>query len=101
MVLHLIDGTEEDVVGAYRTIRHELRSYGHGLTGKQEVIGLNKIDAIDPDEAKRKCRALARAAGRGAIVLPLSGVRGAGVTEVVGALFAAIDTAREDALVEA
>ncbi len=30
-ILHLIDGTEEDVVGAYRTIRRELADYGHGL----------------------------------------------------------------------
>jgi len=101
VILHLVDGTEEDVIGAYKTIRGELRSYGHGLAGKQEVIGLNKIDAIDPANVTRKCRALARAAGRGATVLPLSGVSGAGVTEVVGALFGAIDAAREDALVEA
>jgi GTP-binding protein len=104
VILHLIDGTEEDVVGAYRTVRNELRSYGHGLAGKPELVGLNKIDAIEPAEAARKCRALARAAGRGATVRPLSGVSGAGVPEVVGALFAAIDDAREDAenaLVEA
>ncbi len=101
VILHLIDGTQENVAGAYRTIRAELAGYGHGLAGKQEVIGLNKIDAIDPDEVKGKCRALARAAGRGAIVLPLSGVSGAGVPEVVGALFTAIDAAREDALAEA
>ncbi|HTT79672.1 MAG TPA: GTPase ObgE, partial [Stellaceae bacterium] len=28
VILHLIDGTEEDVVGAYRTIRDELAGYG-------------------------------------------------------------------------
>jgi hypothetical protein len=39
---------------------------------------------------------LARAAGSGATVLPLSGVSGAGVPEVVGALFAAIESAREE-----
>jgi hypothetical protein len=45
---------------------------------------------------------LARAAGRAATVLPLSGVSGAGVTEVVGAAFIAIEAARaEEALVEA
>jgi GTPase len=96
VILHLIDGTEDDVVGAYRTIRRELKEYGHGLAGKKEIIGLNKTDAIDPDEASRKGRALARIAGRGATVLPLSGVSGAGVPEVVGALFAAIETERKE-----
>src|SRR5580704_2525304 len=95
VILHLIDGTADDIVDAYKTIRHELQSYGHGLTTKPQVIGLNKIDAIDPDEVTRKCRALARIAGRGATVLPLSGVSGAGVSEVVGALFAAIETERK------
>src|SRR5216110_3035222 len=47
VILHLIDGTEEDVVGAYRTIRHELADYGHGLAHKPEIVSLNKIDAID------------------------------------------------------
>ena len=96
VILHLIDGTADDIGDAYKTIRHELQSYGHGLAGKPQVIGLNKIDAIDPDEVKSKCRALARAAGRGATVLPLSGVSGAGVSEILGALFAAIEAERAE-----
>ena len=96
VILHLIDGTEDDVVGAYRTIRRELKEYGHDLAGKKEIVGLNKTDAIDPDEVSRKGRALARIAGRGATVLPLSGVSGAGVPEIVGALFAAIETERKE-----
>ncbi|MFI4947644.1 MAG: GTPase ObgE [Alphaproteobacteria bacterium] len=94
VILHLIDGTEDDVVAAYRTIRRELADYGHGLSDKPEIIGLNKIDAVDPAAVARKCRALARAAGRGATVLPLSGVSGAGIAPVLGALYAAIETAR-------
>src|SRR5207247_10462354 len=48
VILHLVDGTEDDVVGAYRTIRRELADYGHGLAAKPELGGLNKPDAIDP-----------------------------------------------------
>ena len=62
---HLIDGTDDDVAGAYRTIRHELADYGHGLADKPEIVGLNKIDAIDPEEVDEKCRALAAAARPG------------------------------------
>ncbi len=47
VILHLIDGTEDDVAGAYRAIRQELAAYGHGLTDKPEIVGLNKIDAVD------------------------------------------------------
>jgi len=97
VILHLSDGTEDDVVGAYRTIRRELADYGHGLADKPEIIGLNKIDAMDPSSVAQKCRALARAARRGASVLPLSGVSGAGITAVLGALVAAIEGARTEA----
>ena len=96
-ILHLIDGTEADVVGAYRMIRRELADYGHGLAGKPEVVGLNKIDAIDPDAVEKKRRALARAARSGTLVLPLSGVSGKGVQEVLGAVIAAIEEARAGA----
>jgi GTP-binding protein len=96
VILHLIDGTEEDVVGAYRTIRHELAGYGHGLADKPEIVGLNKIDAIDPDAVAEKCRALTRTARPGSSVLPLSGVSGAGVAPLLGALAAAIEAARAE-----
>jgi GTP-binding protein len=104
VILHLIDGTEEDVVGAYRTIRRELADYGHGLKDKPEIIGLNKVDAVDPTAIAGKRRALVRAARPGTAVLALSGVSGAGVAAVTGALYAAIEEARAeaaDALVDA
>ena len=88
VILHLIDGTEDDVAGAYRAIRQELAAYGHGLTDKPEIVGLNKIDAVDGDAVKAKLRKLRRAAGRSAVVLPMSGATGAGVPEVLAALFA-------------
>jgi len=94
VILHLVDGTEADITAAYRTIRRELVAYGHGLADKQEIVGLNKIDAIEPDAVKRKCAVLRRLAGKGAIVLPLSGVSGNGVPEVLGALLSVIEAER-------
>jgi GTP-binding protein len=88
VILHLIDGTEDDVAGAYRAIRQELAAYGHGLTDKPEIVGLNKIDALDAAAVKAKLRQLRRAAERGAAVMPMSGATGGGVPEVLAALFA-------------
>src|SRR5438874_8200574 len=79
VVLHLVDGTEDDVAANYRMIREELAAYGHGIAGKPQIIGLNKIDALAPDEVSKKRRTLVRAAGKGTPVFPLSGVSGAGV----------------------
>jgi GTPase len=94
VILHLVDGTLDDVTGAHRTIRRELEFYGHGLAEKPEIVALNKIDAIDPTAVRAKCAALRRAARADAGVLPVSGATGAGVPEVIAALFAALSAAR-------
>jgi GTP-binding protein len=92
VILHLIDGTEEDVVGAYRTIRRELKAYGHGIAEKPEIIALNKADALDEGAIKAKRAKLKRAAKGD--VLVLSSVTGRGVPEVLAALQTAITAAR-------
>jgi GTPase len=96
VILHLVDGTLEDVAAAYRTIRQELVLYGHGLVNKPEIVGLNKIDALDPGAVRAKGAALRRAAGRGTPVLPLSGATGAGVRDALDATFAALTAARAE-----
>ena len=81
VLVHLIDGTQEDVVAAWRTIRHELHEYGGGLDEKPEIIVLNKIDAmLDEDIAER--RALLEQAS-GAPVMTMSGVSRQGVDKVL------------------
>jgi GTP-binding protein len=94
VVLHLVDGTLEDVASAYRTIRQELDLYGQGLLGKPEIVGLNKIDALDPRAARMKLGELRRATGRSTPVLPVSGVTGAGVPGALEAVVAALAATR-------
>jgi GTP-binding protein len=91
-VLHLIDGTADDVVGAYRLIRGELEAYGAGLAEKPEIVGLNKADAIPPEALQTKRAALKRAAKRDVFVL--SGATGQGVPEVLDALLGLVKAAR-------
>ena len=92
VILHLIDGTESEIVRAYRTIRGELQSYGHGLDDKPEIVVLNKADAIAKAALARKRAALAKAAG--AEVLVMSGVSGDGVDAVLRALARKVEAAR-------
>jgi GTP-binding protein len=81
VVLHLVDGTLDDVADAYRTIRKELAHYGHGLAEKPEIVGLNKIDALDAEVITAKCDDLHQVARPDTKVHLLSGATGAGVTE--------------------
>jgi GTP-binding protein len=95
VVLHLVDGTAEDVAGAYRVVRHELEAYGEGLADKPEIVALSKCDAMTEDEIKTQIKALKKVAKRTPLVL--SSQSGQGVKEVLRALLDVIDRAREDA----
>lgn len=64
VLLHLIDGTEEDVVQAYRTIREELAGYNDALVEKEEILALNKIDALTEDEIEAKRLLLEQESGK-------------------------------------
>ncbi len=92
-LLHLVDGTQEDVAGAYRTIRHELAAYGGGLDGKPEVVALNKIDALTHDQRQSRQAALAKACGRP--VLACSGATHEGLDAVLRALLEHLPAAEE------
>ncbi len=98
VLLHLVDGTEEDLGEAYRTVRAELAAYGHGLADKPEVVALNKADALAPDAVEGKRKALAAAAGKE--VFALSGATGLGVREVVRRLRSEIAARRAAAAKE-
>jgi GTP-binding protein len=80
-ILHLIDGTQSEIVKAYKTIRGELEAYGHGLAQKPEILVLNKIDAIPKAQIVKKKAALEKASGEK--VHLISGVSGEGVNDVL------------------
>jgi GTP-binding protein len=80
-ILHLIDGTEDDVVGAYKTIRRELELYGEDLALKPELIALNKCDALTEKMIKEKTKALQKATGKE--VFALSSLSRLGVPQIL------------------
>jgi GTP-binding protein len=93
VLLHLVDGTQDDVVTAYRTVRRELKAYGAGLADKPEIVALTKVDALSPEERAEKAAALKKAARR--VPLEVSAPTGENVEKVLRAVRAAI--ARADA----
>ena len=92
VLLHLIDGTEDDAGAAYRTVRDELAAYGQGLAAKQEIVALNKADALTAEEIKQQTGRLKRAAKKNVFVI--SAATGDGVRDVLRALMAVIEDAR-------
>lgn len=92
-ILHLVDGTQEDVAGAYATIRGELAAYGHGLAEKPEIVALSKCDALTEDDIEAKRKELSRAAGKDAVAL--SAHSGLNVREALRELRRLVREARE------
>jgi GTPase len=84
VLLHLIDATCEHAGKAYKTVRTELDAYAGQLTDKIEIVALNKIDAVEPDELKKQKERLKRAAKKTPLLL--SAVTGDGVQEALRAL---------------
>ncbi|HYD72105.1 MAG TPA: GTPase ObgE, partial [Candidatus Binatia bacterium] len=85
-LVHLIDITQDNPVGAYRTVRHELESYGEELAEKPELVALNKIDALPAEDAEFIRDEFAKEIGKE--VRLVSGVSGAGVRELVNEIAA-------------
>lgn len=81
VLLHMIDGTQEDVVRAYKTIRGEIREYSEKLAEKPELIALNKCDALTKEEIKEKCAKLKKTSKKK--VYPISAVAGTGIEELL------------------
>ena len=92
ILLHLVDGTQEDVVAAYKTIRGELEAYSDELAEKEEVVALTKCDAIDEKEIKAKVKALKKASGNE--VYAISAVARQGIDEVLRRLWQTIQEHR-------
>ena len=92
VLLHLVDGTLEDVAGAYEAVCEELHAYGGGLAEKTQILALNKCDSLIQEEIDDKAAALKEASGRSVVVL--SGVAGIGVQETLQSLARAVENHR-------
>jgi GTP-binding protein len=93
VLLHLVSAREEDVAGAYETVRGELEAYGHGLDEKPEILALSQADTVDADALAEKAALLEKVAGHAPMIL--SAATSQGVQEVLRALMAEVTTARE------
>ncbi|MEO0344406.1 MAG: GTPase ObgE [Pseudomonadota bacterium] len=98
VLLHLLDGTSEDVVLDYKTIINELTEYGGHLAEKPRITALNKVDALDLEEAAAKKNALEREIG--GEVLLMSGVAQSGIQEVLRSIWTEISQNRDLAAID-
>lgn len=64
ILLHLVSADQDDPFAAYRDVRNEIESFGHGLSKKKEVIVLSKTDLISKKECLARIELLSKETGR-------------------------------------
>ena len=99
VLIHLVDGTQDNIAEAWTTIRAELEAYGDELADKSEILALNKVDALDPETLEIKRAELEAVSGIKPMLV--SGVSGQGVTELLRAAFIQVRIRRGETPAEA
>ncbi len=94
VLLHLVDGTQENVAEAYTTIRNELAAYSEELAEKQEILALNKCDAMSDEDIEQRKQELADVSGQKVHVI--SGATNQGLTDVLRLLYKEIKEFRQE-----
>ena len=69
LLLHLVDGSADDVLADLEVVERELKAYGHGLEQRPRLVVLTKAELLDPEQQAERLEALA-AHGRTALALP-------------------------------
>ncbi len=90
LLVHVIDASEGDPAERFALIDSELSAYGAGLDQLPQIVVLNKIDvagdvSFEPDDPRVLC------------VIRTSAITGAGIDELVNALFELCPPAPEPA----
>lgn len=94
VLIHLLDGTLEDLVKNVTDIEEELEKYDQKLLSLPNYLVINKIDSILPDELKKKIKQLQKKFPKRKIY-SISGVTGEGMKTLLFDLWKEISSRRE------
>jgi GTPase len=99
VLLHIVEGTyttgpDRSPLHDYDVINTELARYAPGLADKPQIVVLNKVDAIGPEEIAMHQQAFR---ARGVELLTISAVTGAGVPAVLERLWTFVHRANRPA----
>ena len=100
LLVHLVEvePPEGDPESNYMAVRGELAGYGAGLDGLPEIIALSKVDLVPDDDAEQLVAEWRkRHGGDVAAVLGISSATGAGLDELLRAIFAVLPEEAEPA----
>jgi GTP-binding protein len=98
LLLHLVDGSSDDVVADLAVVEEELRAYGHGLAERPRLVVLSKAELLDAPTLAERLTALAEhLAGPGALPahgapLAISAATGQGLEALKAAVWGLLES---------
>lgn len=63
ILLHLVSAAQDDPLAAYREVRKEIETFGHGLPQKREIVILSQADLLSPEEVAARMKILSKETG--------------------------------------
>jgi GTP-binding protein len=99
VLVHLVDvsgASGRDPVEDFDTIQRELRLFDPAVAAKPQIVGANKIDALD--DPSRLARLMGHVGAQPLPLIPISAVRGDGVNDLLEAAWREIERGRRDAV---
>lgn len=95
VLLHLIDGTSDDVLGDYQQIQNELANYEIDLSERPQIIALTKSDVVDDDIQKEQWEALNNTDVDKERIFNISSVAHKGMQPLLAKLLEEVSSVRE------
>lgn len=71
ILLHLVSASQDNPFDAYREVRTEIETFGHGLAEKKEIVVLSKTDLVLPEESENMAKILSKKTGREVLMVSI------------------------------
>src|SRR3990172_6114295 len=81
VIVHLVDGSSADPPKDYETVNAELREYGQGLAGREQILVITKIDIPEVQERIDELTRVFRKSGQEPMFI--SAAAGIGIDELI------------------
>lgn len=96
VILHLVDGYQENVAEAYQTVRAELEAYQPELIKRPEIVAITKVEGLDNEIIDDLMGQLHRLVPAGTPIFAISAHSGEGLPALLFALKNAVQTVRAE-----
>jgi GTP-binding protein len=94
VILHLVDAYQEDVAGAYTTIKEELKAYDAVLAKRPEIVVLTKIEGLDKEIVDDLLKQLKTVVPARTKLMAISSQSGEGLQDMLFTLKTLVEKAR-------